>query len=188
MNGIRISSKLALALAGLGFAGADGAVHTGRAAAAGQRGNVVGNVHGSYAPGNAGAPSADSPTSFAVSERPTIRVEQTIAGKILTNGSGFTLYTFTRDRRNHDNCARVPRCLNVWPALTTTRRPVAGPHLRSSLIGTITLHGGIKQVTYAGHPLYTYAHDFSPRSTLYIGAYEYGGYWNALTAAGRPTP
>ena len=131
---------------------------------------------------------ADSRNATAASRTPTVRLEQTSVGKILTDGSGFTLYTFTRDRRNRDNCTRVARCLEVWSALTTTRRPVAGPHVRSSLIGTITLHGDIKQVTYAGHPLYTYAHDFTPRSILYIGSYEYGGFWNALTAAGRPTP
>jgi hypothetical protein len=57
--------------------------------------------------------------------------------------------------------------------------------VKRSLLGTIKLHGDVRQVTYAGHPLYTYALDFGPRSTLYVGTEEYGGRWFAVTAAGK---
>jgi predicted lipoprotein with Yx(FWY)xxD motif len=120
-----------------------------------------------------------------VSRAPTVRLAQTSAGKILVDGSGFTLYTFTRDKRKRDACIKIPGCLSVWPAVTTTRRPTAGSGVRSSLLGAIPLHGNVKQVTYAGHPLYTYAHDFAPYTTLNIGSYEYGGFWNAVKANGQ---
>jgi predicted lipoprotein with Yx(FWY)xxD motif len=116
---------------------------------------------------------------------PTVKLVHTSLGPILVDGSGSTLYLFTRDRRGKDRCAGVSGCLGVWPALTTREKPVAGPKLRSSLLGTIELHGDVRQVTYAGHPLYTYALDFGPRSTLYVGSYEYGGSWYAVNASGK---
>jgi len=116
----------------------------------------------------------------------TVRLEQTGLGEILVDASGHTLYMFTRDRHDRDSCAKVPGCLEAWPALTTTRRPVAGANVRRSLLGTIKLHGRVRQVTYAGHPLYTYALDSIRRSTFNIGADEYGGAWYAVNAAGQP--
>ncbi len=115
---------------------------------------------------------------------PTVRLKQTGLGEILVNNSGHTLYLFTRDRHGQDSCAKVSGCLETWPALTTTRKPVAGTHVRASLLGTIELHGRVRQVTYAGHPLYTYALDFTGRSTFNIGSDEYGGEWLAVDAAG----
>jgi predicted lipoprotein with Yx(FWY)xxD motif len=116
---------------------------------------------------------------------PTVKLAHTSLGPILVDGSGSTLYLFTRDRRHKDKCAGVSGCLGVWPALTTSEKPVAGPKLRRSLLGTIEFHGAVRQVTYAGHPLYTYSLDFGPRSTLYVGSYEYGGSWYAVNAAGK---
>jgi predicted lipoprotein with Yx(FWY)xxD motif len=116
---------------------------------------------------------------------PTVKLEQTSLGEILVDSSGHTLYLFTRDRHDEDSCTKVSGCLETWPALTTTRKPVAGAHVRASLLGTIKLHGRVRQVTYAGHPLYTYALDFTRRSTFNIDADEYGGEWFAVNAAGE---
>jgi predicted lipoprotein with Yx(FWY)xxD motif len=119
-------------------------------------------------------------------QAPTVRLEQTSIGKILVDRYGYTLYLFTRDRRGQDRCVNVSDCLNTWPALTTRHKPIAGKNIKHSLLGTIKLHGGTLQVTYAGHPLYTYAEDFGPGSTLNVGTKEYGGLWYAVSAAGRP--
>jgi predicted lipoprotein with Yx(FWY)xxD motif len=116
---------------------------------------------------------------------PTVRLERTNLGMILVDRSGYTLYLFTRDRRRTDRCVPVSGCIGVWPALTTTRKPVAGPGVKRSLLGTIKYRGEVRQVTYAGHPLYGYSGDFGPRSTAYVGSYEYGGTWYAVTAAGK---
>jgi predicted lipoprotein with Yx(FWY)xxD motif len=134
------------------------------------------------------AATATVPTSAATASAaraPTVKLAHTALGKILVDGSGSTLYMFTEDRRDQDRCAGVSGCLGIWPALTTTKKPVAGPKVRSSLLGTIKFHGDVRQITYAGHPLYTYALDFGSRSTLYVGAYEYGGSWYALAANGK---
>jgi predicted lipoprotein with Yx(FWY)xxD motif len=110
---------------------------------------------------------------------------QTDAGKILVDGSGSTVYMFTRDRRDRDSCVTASGCLGTWPALTTRRRPVAGPGLRPSLLGTIKFRGDRRQVTYAGHPLYTDSLDFGAGSILNVGEREYGGYWYALRVSGK---
>jgi len=128
---------------------------------------------------------AQSSAAVSVASAPTIRLEQTSLGNILVDGSGHTLYLFTRDRHKQDSCAKISGCLGTWPALTTTHKPIAGADVRASLLGTIELHGHVKQVTYAGHPLYTYALDFIRRSTFNIGANEYGGAWYAVDAAGK---
>ncbi len=104
---------------------------------------------------------------------------------ILATNSGFTLYMFTRDQKNRDTCVKVPGCASTWPVLKTSGKPVAGRGLRASLVGTITLGHGVKQVTYAGHPLYSYVGDTSPRQTEYVGAPQFGGTWDAMNAAGQ---
>jgi predicted lipoprotein with Yx(FWY)xxD motif len=117
---------------------------------------------------------------------PTVRLAATNVGKILVDRAGYTLYMFTRDRPRQDRCAKMSGCARVWPALTTTRRVVPGTGVRAPLLGTIKLGGGVMQVTYAGHPLYSYSGDYGPRSTRYVGAYNYGGSWYAVAATGRP--
>lgn len=121
----------------------------------------------------------------SAAKRPTVRLEHTNLGMILVDSGGYTLYLFTRDRRNTDRCTKVSGCLGVWPALTTAERPVAAAGVKASLLGTIKFQGMQRQVTYAGHPLYRYSGDFAPRSTSYVGAYEYGGTWYAVNAAGK---
>ena len=117
--------------------------------------------------------------------RAKLQLRHTRVGTILVNGSGFTVYGFTRDSRNHDACASIQHCLAAWPAVTTSGEPVAGNGVRPSLIGTITLHGGVKQVTYAGHPLYTYIGDSQPGQTFYVNFFQFRGRWPAVNAAGN---
>jgi predicted lipoprotein with Yx(FWY)xxD motif len=113
-----------------------------------------------------------------------LKLRKTSAGTILVDSRGFTLYAFTKDRRNHDACASIRNCLAVWPMLTVTGKPTAGPGVRRSLIGTITVKGK-KQVTYAGHPLYRYIADTAPGQTYFINILQFGGRWPAVNAAGQ---
>lgn len=117
------------------------------------------------------------------SSTPTIKLMQTNKGKILSS-NGFVLYMFTRDTKNHNACVSIKGCKSVWPALTTTGKPKAGPGVNKSLLGTITIKGGKHQVTYDGNALYDYAFG-SKGSTSYVGASEFGGFWYALNAAGK---
>jgi predicted lipoprotein with Yx(FWY)xxD motif len=115
-----------------------------------------------------------------------VQLASTTSGRILVDGSsGFTLYEFTKDSRNKDACVKVSGCVALWPPLTSSGKPRAGAGVRASLLSTIRLPSGARQVTYAGHPLYTYPADGAPAQTSYIGADQFGGRWYALNAAGH---
>jgi predicted lipoprotein with Yx(FWY)xxD motif len=128
---------------------------------------------------------AGATVAAAAGHRAKLKLGNTSLGKILVNGRGFTVYMFTRDGRNKDNCVKAPGCTSVWPPVTTVGRPILGPGLKRSLVGTITLAHGAKQVTYGGHPLYTYSADFGPGDTSYVSFPQFGGTWYAVNAKGR---
>ncbi len=44
----------------------------------------------------------------------------------------------------------------IWPAITTSGAPVAGPGVNGSLLSTVNRKGVGNQITYAGHPLYLF--------------------------------
>jgi len=117
---------------------------------------------------------------------PAIQLHKTKLGEILVASNGYTIYDFTKDRRNVDVCIRSAPCIASWPVVSKKAgQPLAGPGVKVSLIGTITLKGGIRQLTYAGHPLYTYAGDSHPAQTNFVNLYQFGGRWPALNAAGH---
>jgi predicted lipoprotein with Yx(FWY)xxD motif len=78
---------------------------------------------------------------------------KTLKKTILVNGSGLTLYLYTGDRNGVSACAKDPGCAMIWPALKPGGHATAGAGVKSALLGT-TANG--KQVTYNGHPLYTF--------------------------------
>ena len=110
----------------------------------------------------------------------TVQLRHTNLGSILVSSSGRTLYEFTRDHANKSSCAAISGCSEVWPSLKASGKPTAGAGIETSLLSS---HGG--QVTYAGHPLYTYSGDSGPGKTSYVGAKTFGGTWYAINAAGQ---
>jgi len=132
-------------------------------------------------PASAGA--VPAPAAHA-SRAARVQLRSTRQGRILVDASGFTLYRFTRDPRNRDTCMGITECASVWPPLRTTGRPTAGPGVNASLLSSISLGAGARQVTYAGHPLYRYAAAGERGETAYIGAMSFGGTWLAVSAGG----
>jgi predicted lipoprotein with Yx(FWY)xxD motif len=129
---------------------------------------------------------AVSASAVAAAGRPAkIKQSSSRLGKILVNGSGRTVYMFTKDGRNKDKCQSISGCSGIWPAVTTHGKPIAGPGVNKRLLGTIKIAHGARQVTYAGHPLYTYSADTGPAQTDYVGVPQFGGTWFALNAAGK---
>ena len=114
-----------------------------------------------------------------------VQLRHTSLGKILVNASGFTLYRFSHDPRNKNTCMGVENCSEIWPPLLTSGRPIAGAGVKSSLLSSIRLPNGSRQVTYAGHPLYTYSPSTERGETSYVGFSSYGGTWYAVNAAGK---
>jgi predicted lipoprotein with Yx(FWY)xxD motif len=114
---------------------------------------------------------------------PTLKLTSTNLGMILTS-KGDTMFSFTKDKRGKDKCQSISGCTSVWHPLVTKGRPMAGPGVNASLISTIKLKNGKKQVRYNKHPLYIYS--VAPKGTGYVDFPQFGGQWDALNASGNP--
>ncbi len=137
------------------------------------------------AAGGSAIASAQAGAASAHASRATeVVLRHTSIGTILTTSSGFTLYEFTRDRADEDSCVKIRGCAQAWPALRTSGQPTAGSGVKASLLSSIRISGGARQVTYDGHALYTYSAD-SRGSTSYVGVDAFGGRWYAVSASGH---
>ena len=103
-------------------------------------------------------------------------------GSILVNSEGLTLYGFAKDSGSTSSCSG--KCAEVWPPLKTSGAPTAGEGAMASKLGTTKRSDGTMQVTYDGHPLYTYAADTSPGEANGNGISSFGAKWFALEASG----
>jgi predicted lipoprotein with Yx(FWY)xxD motif len=134
----------------------------------------------SAASGATAAGAESSVPAAHLSRAATVQLRHSRLGNILVSSSGRTLYEFTRDRTKKNNCVSVKGCSATWPSLKASGRPTAGPGVRASLLSTTSG----SQVTYAGHPLYTYTGDSAPGETSYVGFKAFGGTWYAINASG----
>lgn len=103
-------------------------------------------------------------------------------GKILDDTRGRSLYLFAKDSPTNSACTGA--CAAAWPPLRATGTPVIGTGLTASKVGTSPRSDGPPQVTYNGHPLYTYTGDQNPGDTNGQGLTAFGGGWFALSPAG----
>jgi predicted lipoprotein with Yx(FWY)xxD motif len=104
-----------------------------------------------------------------------VTLHKTSLGKVLATSSGRTLYLYTSDTKNHSNC--TGGCASAWPPLKSKGKPVAGAGVKKAFLGTTSKH----QVTYKGHPLYTYTGDSAAGQANGEGT---GGFY-VVTAAGN---
>lgn len=115
-------------------------------------------------------------------------------GTHLTDSSGRTLYMFGKDTGSSSSCSGA--CSTEWPPLKTSGPATATGGAQSSMLGTTKRSDGATQVTYAGHPVYTFLEDRSPGQTKGEGLNAFGGVWTAVAADGssiapsqtKPTP
>lgn len=103
-------------------------------------------------------------------------------GTILTSKAGQTYYIFTGDTKGKSNCTGA--CAKTWPPVTGS--PTVSGGASSKLVGSITRGNGQKQVTYDGHPLYTFSSDTGPHQTNGEGINAFGGYWYVISPSGKP--
>jgi predicted lipoprotein with Yx(FWY)xxD motif len=106
-------------------------------------------------------------------------------GSMLFNARRQAIYIFQRDSKRRSNCYGA--CAKAWPPVYTKGRPRAGKRVRPSLLGTITRRNGRRQVTYAGKPLYYYAHE-GPGQVLCHNVNLNGGLWLVVGPNGRRRP
>jgi predicted lipoprotein with Yx(FWY)xxD motif len=122
--------------------------------------------------------SCTTPITSAPTGPATVSTASTSFGRVLIVGSGAnvgcSLYVLTSDQlhaltfglaafacSNGSNAIGQPCDSVLWPALLTKGAPIAGPGVNRKLLGTVTrtdvLAGAsVKQVTYAGLPLYRF--------------------------------
>jgi predicted lipoprotein with Yx(FWY)xxD motif len=103
-------------------------------------------------------------------------------GPILVDSKGFTLYDFHKDKGGKSACYGA--CAGTWPPLTTSGAPQATSGAEKAQLGTTKRSDGTMQVTYAGHPLYTYAADTKPGDTKGQDIDSFGAEWYALQPSG----
>jgi predicted lipoprotein with Yx(FWY)xxD motif len=85
-----------------------------------------------------------------------VTLHSTSRGKVLATSTGRTLYLSIADGKNKSNC--TGGCASIWPPLMTKGKPVAGTGVKKALLGTLK-RGAKLQVSYNGHPLYTFTGD-----------------------------
>ena len=100
-------------------------------------------------------------------------------GPILVDALGHALYVFGSDKPNHTTC--VGACARVWPPATTRTRPTAGARVAQQELGTIARPDNTRQLTYAGHPLYTFSGDAKGQ----INGEGFLGTWFVVDPRGR---
>jgi len=138
-------------------------------------------------PADPAATCAD-PVTSAPTGPATVTAKSTPYGRVLAIGSGkyagCSLYLLTSDQLNaltgadfacsdNSNSAGEPCDAVLWPALLTDGDPIAGPGVNPSLLGTVTRNDfpddvtsePVRQVTYAGYPVYRFFLDETPGET-----------------------
>jgi predicted lipoprotein with Yx(FWY)xxD motif len=104
-------------------------------------------------------------------------------GKILVDSRGRTLYLFSKDTRSKSACSGA--CATPWPPLRASGKVEAGSGVKASKLATIKRSDGKPQVTYNGHPLYTFVMDKKRGDTNGEGLTAFGGHWFAISPAGK---
>ena len=102
-------------------------------------------------------------------------------GKVLVGADGRTLYHTSADKMSLVEC--TGSCAVRWPPLVISSRvrPIAGPGVTASLLGTVRRSDGRLQVTYRGRPLYRFSGDTKAGD---VNGQGVGGTWHALTPSG----
>ncbi|MGN6216110.1 MAG: COG4315 family predicted lipoprotein [Solirubrobacterales bacterium] len=136
--------------------------------------------------GCGGGSSSSTPTSSEASASGggmTVNTaEASGLGTVLVDSEGFTVYKFAKDKGSTSSCYGA--CAQNWPPVTVEGKP-SGEGAAASQLGTTKRKDGSVQVTYAGHPLYTYAGDSEPGEANGNGLTFFGGKWSAMDESGE---
>ena len=104
-------------------------------------------------------------------------------GKLIVDSQGMTLYDFHKDKGGMSSCYGA--CAKAWPPLLSDGEPQAGEGAMAAKLGTVKRSDGTTQVTYAGHPLYTFVEDKKPGEANGNDVDAFGAEWYALQSSGE---
>jgi predicted lipoprotein with Yx(FWY)xxD motif len=113
----------------------------------------------------------------------TVATQRTSLGTVLVDAKGRTLYLFEKDKPTASTCNGS--CAAVWPPLMSTGAPAAGHGVLKSTLGSVKRSDGSTEVTYAGHPLYTYAGDTKAGQAKGQALDQFGAEWYVLSPSGQ---
>src|SRR3954453_2678718 len=125
---------------------------------------------------------ATTPPTTASGQAATVGVASTSLGNVLVNSQGRTLYLFKKDTGTKSTCTGA--CAAAWPPLQASGKPTVGSGASASMLATTKRSDGKTQVTYNGHPLYTFVMDKKAGDTSGQGVTAFGASWFALSSAG----
>jgi predicted lipoprotein with Yx(FWY)xxD motif len=126
---------------------------------------------------------AAKPAASTTGDSASVALRTTALGKILVDGKGQTLYLFEKDKGTSSTCNGS--CASAWPPLTTSGKPTPAAGVIGAKLGTTKRSDGKSEVTYNGHPLYTYVGDQAPGQTTGQGSDDYGAEWYVLSRSGE---
>jgi predicted lipoprotein with Yx(FWY)xxD motif len=124
-----------------------------------------------------------STTHTTSSTAAVVTTKKTSLGTFLVDARGRTLYLWDADKGSMSACSGA--CAQAWPPLTATATPKASGAVKASLLGTTKRADGSREVTYAGHPLYTFAGDTQTGKTTGEGSNGFGAPWWVVSPAGK---
>jgi predicted lipoprotein with Yx(FWY)xxD motif len=135
--------------------------------------------------GSNGGPTGSSTSSTgdanAAVSSVAIKTMSTSRGTVLVDAAGLTLYWFAMDTPGQSNCNGS--CATYWKPVLGSATAAVGTTLPHGF-GTIKRSDGLTQVTYDGHPLYTYTGDTTAGEISGNGLNAAGGLWWAITPSG----
>lgn len=133
-----------------------------------------------------GGSSSSSMSSGGGGAKPTSAGGATVSGakvpglgSVLVDAEGMTVYEYTPDEGSTSVC--YGECEVAWPPVVASGKPSAGKGAMSADLGTTKRKDGTEQVTYKGHPLYTFVEDEAPGEA---NGNEAEGTWFVLDEAG----
>ena len=184
---LAVLGALALAVAGCGGGDGDGATSASSNAGAQESGSnkSASGYGGRYGNGseNESASSESTPAGAESGAAVVSLGNVQKLGMVLVDSTGMTLYDFHKDKGTTSSC--YGPCAGIWPPLLTEGDPQAGNGASASQLGTSERKDGTTQVTYAGHPLYTYVADKQPGEANGNDIDDFGAEWYALMGNGE---
>jgi len=121
----------------------------------------------------------------SVSKGASITVGGSRFGSMLFDSNERAIYIFEKDPRGDSVC--YGECAEAWPPVFTEGEPRAGGGVQDALLGIVKRRDGRLQVTYAGKPLYFYAHE-EPGEVRCHNVNLNGGLWWVVGPDGKRRP
>jgi predicted lipoprotein with Yx(FWY)xxD motif len=150
-------------------------------AACGSSGTSAGAGSTSSGSTSSGGTSSGGTTAPATVAAVGLKTAKVGGVTVLTNAKGFTLYSFAPDTSAKSACNGA--CATSWPPVQpATTSAVNSP------FATIKRSDGSTQLTFHGHPLYTFVGDKAPGQAGGNGVTAFGGLWHEAPASGSAAP